>query len=187
MFLQIPFCANPFVSHPYKTPGGVGRHTPFLLPDSLPCERTNAPFNKYLWNEHLQKCVKTKDFNYLQNEHLRKTRGEGYRCAWNPLSSWRAQLQPINARVGSISRSARFFAGCSCPLYPRSQPDHEVPMIHRYFRVLRFLVIVVAAAFVAALPSASPAQDRGDNTLHKLNESIDTLIKKVSPSVVQIL
>ncbi|HEY4818211.1 MAG TPA: trypsin-like peptidase domain-containing protein [Candidatus Acidoferrum sp.] len=60
-------------------------------------------------------------------------------------------------------------------------------MIHRYFRVLRFLVIVVAAAFVAALPSASPAQDRGDNTLHKLNESIDTLIKKVSPSVVQIL
>jgi len=60
-------------------------------------------------------------------------------------------------------------------------------MIHRYFRVRRFLVVVVATAFVAALPSASPAQDRGDNTLHKLNESIDTLIKKVSPSVVQIL
>jgi hypothetical protein len=25
----------------------------------------------------LQKCIKTKDFNYLQNEHLCKTRGEG--------------------------------------------------------------------------------------------------------------
>ena len=31
------------------------------------------------------------------------------------------------------------------------------------------------------------AQDRGDNTLRKLNESVDSLIKKVSPSVVQIL
>jgi serine protease Do len=60
-------------------------------------------------------------------------------------------------------------------------------MTHRYFRVLRFLFVIVGAAFVAALPSTSPAQDRGDNTLHKLNESIDTLIKKVSPSVVQIL
>jgi serine protease Do len=60
-------------------------------------------------------------------------------------------------------------------------------MIHRYFLPLRFLVVVAAAAFVSALPTATPAQDRGDNTLHKLNESIDTLIKKVSPSVVQIL
>src|ERR1700730_12425979 len=85
MFLQIPFCANPFVSHPYKTPGGVGRHTPFLLPDSLPCERANAPFNKYLWNEHLQKCVKTKDFNYLQNEHFSKLRGEGAASLQRPL------------------------------------------------------------------------------------------------------
>jgi serine protease Do len=59
-------------------------------------------------------------------------------------------------------------------------------MNHRYFRVRRFLVGVGAAAFVAALPTASPAQDKGD-TLHKLNESIDTLIKKVSPSVVQIM
>ena len=31
----------------------------------------------YLSNEHLQKCVKTKDFKYLQNEHLCETGGEG--------------------------------------------------------------------------------------------------------------
>jgi serine protease Do len=60
-------------------------------------------------------------------------------------------------------------------------------MIHGYFLRLRFLVTVAAAAFVAAFPSAVPAQDRGDNTLRKLNESIDALIKKVSPSVVQIM
>jgi serine protease Do len=59
-------------------------------------------------------------------------------------------------------------------------------MIHRHFLRLRFLV-VAAAAFVAALPTAAPAQDRGDNTLRKLNESVDALIKKVSPSIVQIL
>jgi serine protease Do len=34
---------------------------------------------------------------------------------------------------------------------------------------------------------AAAAQDRRDNTLRKLNESVDALIKKVSPSVVQIL
>ena len=88
-----------------------------------------------------------------------KTGGEGA-VSSDRLFLPKVPPQTINARAGSISRSAPF-AGCSCPLYPRSQPDHEVPMIHRYFRVLRFLVIVVAAAFVAALPSASPAQDRG--------------------------
>jgi serine protease Do len=60
-------------------------------------------------------------------------------------------------------------------------------MINRPFTRLRFLIVVATAAFVAALPHATPAQDRGDNTLRKLNESVDALIKKVSPSVVQIL
>ncbi|MCU1239750.1 MAG: hypothetical protein JWO71_476 [Candidatus Acidoferrum typicum] len=85
------------------------RHTPYLPPVSLPCERAKAPFNKYLWNEHLQKCVKTKDFNYLQNEHLRKIRGEG--AAVSPGTACfcrRYRLNLSNARVGSISRSARF-------------------------------------------------------------------------------
>jgi len=60
-------------------------------------------------------------------------------------------------------------------------------MIDRHFLALRFLRAVAIAAFVAALPCAATAQDRNDNTLRKLNESIDALIKKVSPSVVQIL
>ena len=51
----------------------------------------------------------------------------------------------------------------------------------------RLLRVVAIAVFFATLPSATPAQDRGDNTLRKLNESVDALIKKVSPSVVQIL
>jgi serine protease Do len=51
----------------------------------------------------------------------------------------------------------------------------------------RFLGVVSIAALLVTLPSAAPAQDRGDNTLRKLNESVDALIKRVSPSVVQIL
>jgi serine protease Do len=60
-------------------------------------------------------------------------------------------------------------------------------MMDSYFLPLRFLQVVVVAAFVAALPSAATAQGSGDNTLRKLNESVDALIKKVSPSVVQVL
>jgi serine protease Do len=39
----------------------------------------------------------------------------------------------------------------------------------------------------AFLGTSSAAQERNDNTLRKFNESVDALIKKVSPSVVQIL
>jgi len=60
-------------------------------------------------------------------------------------------------------------------------------MTNRYFLRLRFLVAVATAAFVATLPGEVTAQDRSENTLRKLNESVDALIKKVSPSVVQIL
>jgi len=60
-------------------------------------------------------------------------------------------------------------------------------MMNRYFLPLRFLVAVATAAFVVTLPSEVTAQDRGDNTLRKLNESVEALIKKVSPSVVQIM
>ena len=58
--------------------------------------------------------------------------------------------------------------------------------MNRYFLRLRFLV-AASAAFVVTLPTEVPAQDRGDNTLRKLNESVEALIKKVSPSVVQIM
>ena len=60
-------------------------------------------------------------------------------------------------------------------------------MMNRYFLPLRFLIAVATAAFVATLPIDVTAQNRSDNTLRKLNESVDALIKKVSPSVVQIL
>jgi serine protease Do len=60
-------------------------------------------------------------------------------------------------------------------------------MIPRCLLRLRVLGVFAIAALVAALPSVAGAQDRGDNTLRKLNESVDALIKKVSPSVVQIL
>jgi len=52
---------------------------------------------------------------------------------------------------------------------------------------LRLLGVIALAALVALFSGTAIAQDRGDNTLRKLNESVDALIKKVSPSVVQIL
>jgi serine protease Do len=45
----------------------------------------------------------------------------------------------------------------------------------------------IFALFLALQGTSAAAQDRGDNTLRKLNESVDALIKKVSPGVVQIL
>jgi hypothetical protein len=97
---------------------GVGP-SPFLLPDSLPCERANAPFNKYLWNEHLQKCVKTKDFNYLQNQHLRKIRGRGPVSPATACFSRRYRLN-LSMLASAASHAPRAFAPRSGPLYPRS-------------------------------------------------------------------
>jgi serine protease Do len=52
-----------------------------------------------------------------------------------------------------------------------------------------FWAVFAAAIFLFAGPAASVvgAQDRSLDDLHKLNQSVDALIKKVSPSVVQIL
>jgi serine protease Do len=47
------------------------------------------------------------------------------------------------------------------------------------------IALCLAATLYGARPSA--AQTRPDDTLHKFNESVDALIRKVSPSVVQIL
>lgn len=44
-----------------------------------------------------------------------------------------------------------------------------------------------ALVFFTVFHGAAAAQDHSDNALRKLNESVDALIKKVSPSVVQIL
>jgi serine protease Do len=45
-------------------------------------------------------------------------------------------------------------------------------------------ILLFVGAFVGTFAAA---QERNDNTLRKFNESVDALIKKVSPSVVQIL
>ncbi len=50
-----------------------------------------------------------------------------------------------------------------------------------------FLVVVALLIIPALSAPLTQAQDRSADTLHKLNESVDALIKKVSPSVVQIL
>jgi len=47
------------------------------------------------------------------------------------------------------------------------------------------LVLWVVTALCGLTPANS--QTRTEDTLHKLNESVDMLIRKVSPSVVQIL
>src|SRR5437868_2177525 len=49
------------------------------------------------------------------------------------------------------------------------------------------LFMVVILAFLSPGASTSRAQDRSPDDLRKLNQSVDALIKKVSPSVVQIL
>jgi serine protease Do len=49
-------------------------------------------------------------------------------------------------------------------------------------------LLIVAASFGGGLLGVQArAQTRADDALHKLNESVDALINKVSPSVVQIL
>src|SRR5580698_8158678 len=48
-----------------------------------------------------------------------------------------------------------------------------------------YLAVVAMLAIPALWPKPAHAQDRSPDALHKLNESVDALIKKVSPSVVQ--
>jgi serine protease Do len=65
-------------------------------------------------------------------------------------------------------------------------------MTHRNRERFRRTAHSVACAAIfflstALLAFSTRAQERSDDTLRKLNESVDTLIKKVSPSVVQIL
>ena len=50
-----------------------------------------------------------------------------------------------------------------------------------------YLAVVAMLAIPALCPTPAQAQDHSQDALHKLNESVDALIKKVSPSVVQIL
>jgi serine protease Do len=83
----------------------------------------------------------------------------------------------------------------SPPALPPVVPCRSVPAhVAAAFRSVRFFAVRAACLAVAATWSVATlcstptsAQDRSGDTLHKLNESVDALIKKVSPSVVQIL
>src|SRR5437016_3267456 len=57
------------------------------------------------------------------------------------------------------------------------------------FAPIRSACCALSLALVCAALSWAPAaaQDRSGDELHKFNESVDALIRKVSPSVVQIL
>jgi serine protease Do len=57
----------------------------------------------------------------------------------------------------------------------------------RRFALRAALPALVICSSIALCSAPANAQDRSSDTLHKLNESVDALIKKVSPSVVQIL
>jgi serine protease Do len=61
-----------------------------------------------------------------------------------------------------------------------------MPFARIRYLTLRTAFAVCVVFFICALQS-NAAQDRSDGALHKLNESVDALIRKVSPSVVQIL
>ena len=55
--------------------------------------------------------------------------------------------------------------------------------------IVRTVLVVVAVGCTPVFcgAQANSTANRSDDTLHKLNESVDALIRKVSPSVVQIL
>jgi serine protease Do len=57
----------------------------------------------------------------------------------------------------------------------------------RFHLRMGYLVRTAILSLAALSSTAARAQDRSGDALHKLNESVDALIKKVSPSVVQIL
>jgi len=60
-------------------------------------------------------------------------------------------------------------------------------MIGSKSKGVRSASTAILALFMVFHGTSASAQDRSDNALRKLNESVDALIKKVSPSVVQIL
>ena len=60
-------------------------------------------------------------------------------------------------------------------------------MLRSCFNYVKAAFFVGAFAFLSFQSAPVAAQDRSDSALRKLNESVDALIKKVSPSVVQIL
>src|SRR5712691_13391268 len=121
-------------------------------------------------------------------------------CIWsarNPRACWlfahvakKASRETQNV-VLSIRRriiQPRGFGDRRFPLYPRMQDTSEAAMIDLRRVLARTALPAAILLFFATFRGAFvTAQDRNENTLRKLNESVDALIRKVSPSVVQIL
>src|SRR5579862_9266965 len=65
----------------------------------------------------------------------------------------------------------------------------ELHALRRRLTVDGKLIFLAVAAVLSlsVLPDRLKAQERPTDELHRLNESVDALIRKVSPSVVQIL
>lgn len=62
-----------------------------------------------------------------------------------------------------------------------------MPKVGHKHRSNRQLLSIFVVGFWIAFVTTVPVPAQSTDTLHKLNESVDTLIKKVSPSVVQVL
>src|ERR1700730_7092391 len=96
-----------------------------------------------------------------------------------------------HSSVGCCSPAATCYraalAGGHFPLYPRAQACGAA-IIYSCRKLGRNALPAAILLFFGALLGAfAAAQERSDNTLRKFNDSVDALIKKVSPSVVQIL
>jgi len=105
--------------------------------------------------------------------------------AWGPIG---AKTDPNIWAFRAVAHYAvPGFGDRSFPLYPRSRENSEASMIGSKSKRVRSAFPAAILVLFMVFRGAAAAQDRGDNTLRKLNESVDALIKKVSPSVVQIL
>src|SRR6266851_4285395 len=82
----------------------------------------------------------------------------------------------------------RPFGEETLPVISSNAGYHEAAMIDPRRTLARTALPAAILLFFAVFHGAfATAQDRNENTLRKFNESVDALIKKVSPSVVQIL
>ncbi|MBA0088772.1 MAG: serine protease, partial [Acidobacteria bacterium Pan2503] len=69
----------------------------------------------------------------------------------------------------------------------RHCPNHLSSHGSRTSRRLRSLLAVGTVVFLGYRAPLARAQERSSDDLRRLNQSVDTLVKRVSPSVVQIL
>ena len=95
------------------------------------------------------------------------------------IRTLRLPYRGIMWRQGLVTAASRYILGAE---------QTEASMISSTSKCVRSATpSAILGLFIMFSGTSATAQDRGDNTLRKLNESVDALIRKVSPSVVQIL